>query len=377
MNVLEKEIDKIEIKRVLPFFSKEVIKFIDSLSKRILKDKTLKKFPEIMALGFWLRKSNIEKLKLNYQNELLLPRGVVFHIAPTNVDTIFIYSLILSMLAGNFNILRISDKKNLQLEIILNIFNEELKKIKNIDERVVLIRYGHNDEITGYLSSLCDVRVIWGGDETINHIRKLPIKPTAIELTFADKFSFFAIKKDDIYFSEEFFEKFYRDSFTFSQNACSNIRAICWVDTKKEIKEKFWSEFNKFLEKKKPEIEAKSSIDKFITQTYLSLETDVKNEVLNYCNRVKLNSLNDIKENYHCGYGLFYEIDLKSLNELLLFSSKKHQTLVLYGIDELNLDVIPIGFDRIVSLGKAMEFNNIWDGFDIIKSLSRVVYVDI
>ena len=49
--------------------------------------------------------------------------------------------------------------------------------------------YEHNNQITEFFSKNCDIRVIWGGDNTINQIRSIAIKPTAIELSFADKFS--------------------------------------------------------------------------------------------------------------------------------------------------------------------------------------------
>src|SRR5229473_1854189 len=38
------------------------------------------------------------------------PRGLVFHVPPANVDTIFVYSWALSALAGNRNVVRISPR---------------------------------------------------------------------------------------------------------------------------------------------------------------------------------------------------------------------------------------------------------------------------
>ena len=95
---------------VLPFASKQVINFINTLSQSILKKPEFKDYPELMAMGFWMRKSHIIKIiddNLNQSvQEVRLARGVVFHIAPSNVDSVFIYSWFLSMLAGNVNIIR-------------------------------------------------------------------------------------------------------------------------------------------------------------------------------------------------------------------------------------------------------------------------------
>ena len=41
---------------------------------------------------------------------LRFPRGLVFHVPPANVDTIFVYSWALSALAGNSNVVRISSR---------------------------------------------------------------------------------------------------------------------------------------------------------------------------------------------------------------------------------------------------------------------------
>ena len=36
---------------------------------------------------------------------------------------------------------------------------------------IKIIRYSSKDNVTKDLSSICDARLIWGGDETINEIR--------------------------------------------------------------------------------------------------------------------------------------------------------------------------------------------------------------
>ena len=368
-------------------FSDDVLLFIEAISKRLTKEDSYRQFEELVALGFWLRRSHINSLKKrffkHYVEDIVMPRGVVFHIAPSNVDTIFLYSFVLSLLVGNHNIVRITQKENPQIEPLLSLVVEELKNFPNLYNSTLLIRYGHEDSITQELSKLCDVRVIWGGDATIEHIRKIPIKPTAIELTFADKFSFFAIKLSQVVLDENFYEKLYRDSFTFLQNACSSIRAICFIDTSSAEKKLFWNGFYNFIEMKRPQLEAKTQIDKLIALTSLAIENEtITLSFQPFMSVVKLPNLEAIDEQKHCGGGLFYDIDIKNLEELFSYSTKKDQTLSLAGITEEELHKAfkqspPQGFDRVVSVGKAMEFNAVWDGFDIMSSLSRIVDVDL
>ena len=55
---------------------------------------------------------------------------------------------------------------------------------------IKIIRYSENDDYTSKLSSICDARLIWGGDNSINNIRKFKLKERSLDLAFSDRFSF-------------------------------------------------------------------------------------------------------------------------------------------------------------------------------------------
>ena len=365
----------------LDIFDDAVLAFLQSLSKEFLRQKA---YGEIVALGFWLRDSHIKKLKKRFERKhegaILMPKGVVFHIAPSNVDTIFLYSLILSLLAGNMNILRIGERRNPQLDAILATLLRVLANHPVIAEHIVIIRYAHDDAITAYLSKLCDVRIIWGGDATIEHIRTLAIPPYATELVFADKFSFAVIDPNGCDFDTPFFEKFYRDGYTFLQNACSSVRTICWLNADKEQKEAFWNGFETFVEQKMPPLEAKQTVDKLTALALQSATTRASVTCNKFIHRIALRDLDDIDTQLHCGFGLFYEVDIGHIDTLLRYATRKNQTLAVAGIErEKIIDAIKTtrtrGFDRIVALGEANSFEAVWDGYDILSSLVRIVDV--
>jgi hypothetical protein len=383
-----KNIDEINLEsNPLKPFCDEIIEFVNELSNTILKNPYFKNFPELIALGFWMRKSNIEKLKKYFfsKEKVLIGRGVVFHIAPSNVDTIFAYSFILSLLVGNSNIVRISTKKSLQINLLVDLIISVLEKYEFLKKRMVIVKYSHNDEITEKLSLMADVRVIWGSDETINHIRKIPIKPTAIELIFADKFSFSLInaKKVNEKNIDFLIEKFYNDAFLFSQMACSSIRLVVWYGENDKARKFFWDRLSEFTLKKLPEISPSEIMNKYVSLCSMAIENDVKIEIKNpYISIVEIEKFSDINTNLHCGGGIFYELKIKNFNEIMPFIIKKYQTLAYYGFskDELiNLiyNYLPQGIDRIVPVGKAMEFNHIWDGYDLLNSFCREIYIEI
>ena len=82
-----------------------IIEFIDELSST-LNDKTTRIYPDIMAFAFWCRKSNIYRLKNDYDDpsKTRLGIGLIFHISPSNVPLNFAFSFIFGLLSGNSNI---------------------------------------------------------------------------------------------------------------------------------------------------------------------------------------------------------------------------------------------------------------------------------
>ena len=81
-------------------FTEAVLTFITELSRSILMDRALRDFPELIALAHWFRPSQLQAIKADFEqrrcSKIHRPRGLVFHIAPANVDSIFVYSWLLS-----------------------------------------------------------------------------------------------------------------------------------------------------------------------------------------------------------------------------------------------------------------------------------------
>jgi len=376
-------------------FSDILVLFVDEISKAILKDSIYKQYPELIALAFWMRKSHIKSIEKYFRTQnrdkIIIGRGVVFHLAPSNVDTIFVYSWFISLLVGNSNILRISDKENIQTELLLNIIKKILNKdnYKELQDRVAVIKYGHDDSITEELSMMADMRVIWGGDNTINHIRTIPIKPSATELIFADKFSFAILNATTLLQEkkiEQLIERFYNDAFWFSQMACSSIRLVAWIGDSADIekaKRLFWEYLNRYVSSQHPkEIAPADIVNKLVAECSMAIEsqTTIIQSDNPYINRVEIKSISDVREELHCGTGLFYEIECDTIENLMPYITKKHQTISQYGFDtdelkEMILTTQPMGIDRVVPIGKSLEFSYIWDGNDLLKSFSREVEI--
>ena len=387
------ELDKLPC---LKPFSNEIIEFLNSLSIKFLSLDNSKQLPELTVLGFWLRKSNILNIKKNYndknKNKTQVSRGLVFQIPPSNVNSISIYSWALSLLAGNKNVIRISKIKSRQMHTICMVLENILKDPKwlNISQRNKFFVYEYEDQINEYLSSKCDLRVVWGGDRTVKKIRKFDLMSYATEINFPDKFSISIINinkfsKTDEATKLEIVKNFMNDSYWFDQMACSSPRILIWLHTSEfsqSIKNDFWKKLNFFLQDSEKKLSTIDSINKQVASDRISIELP-DSKVVNYENRLITRvSINEIiiKNEIMPGAGFFYECDISKLEDIIPILNRKLQTISYYGLNIqewrhfiTNNNIK--GIDRIVPIGKALDFEEVWDGNDLISSFLREITI--
>jgi len=367
-------------------YCNEVCKFLGDLSKKLDVKKMNQEFPDIKALSFWCRKANIENLKKKYiSNETRLGLGIIFHITPSNIPTNFMYSLIFGLLTGNSNIVKVPSKKFKQIDFICSKINELLKKkYKSLSKRISIIRYKDNDELTESISLQCNARLIWGGDKTINAIRKIDLNPRALELTFSDRYSISVIDTKSLNKKNKcarLVERFYNDTFVVDQNACSSPQLILWHGKEnKKIQEKFWNLLADLVSKKYLPPET-SIIEKYnqLCENIISLKNINSYKI--YKKLVYVVSLNNLDKDIYKlrgKWGYFYEFNIDNLEELKKTVNTKFQTLSYYGLSKSYLENFfrntnLEGIDRVVPIGQALDINLFWDGYDINKILTRII----
>jgi Acyl-CoA reductase (LuxC) len=376
-------------------FHQDVVAFLKDISKELLTNRTYREYPELAALGYWMRKSHLfdmeQRFKEKINEKIVRPRGVVLHFAPSNVDTIFVYSWALSMLAGNNNVLRVSNKSEEQTQVLISLICSCLQKErhKEVAKRTVILTYEHNSEITEYLSQNCHVRVIWGGDETVKTIRSIPLAPLATELAFPDRFSLCAIKNSAVAnISEEQFDQlihnFFNDSFLFGQMACSSPKLIAWIGdctTTQHVRKKFWKRLERYMSHQLYDFSAALQIQKMATGYYFSMKKETELfEFHPHFSLLQANTLNQEFRERHCGGGFFIEAEFNTLEQLASSLVDKDQTLSYYGFTREELvrfvNTIPNrSIDRIVPIGQALHFGDVWDGFDLLSQFTREIVV--
>jgi hypothetical protein len=373
-------------------FSEHAIAWLDALAHRLAIDPETRNYPGVATFAFYCRKGNLLHLKKRYlkQNSPRLGRGLVFHITPSNMPVTFAYSLVFGILSGNVNVVKVPSKKYPESEIIFNGLNELNKDPENreISARNVLITYPAENPANAYLSSICDVRIIWGGNDTIDAIRKHKLSPHAFDVTFADRYSLCVINADQFInekLPEQVASGFYNDTYLFDQNACSSPHLIVWTgaDENIEIAQRtFWEDVYDRVKARYP-FQPHAAVDKLTAFYYHAAQSGVIKKTDTPDNRLWRMELQELPgdiDKYRSSCGYFLEYKASSLTELSKVFSKKFQTLSYYGFDKDELVQFinqqkPAGIDRIVPIGKTTEFSLTHDGFNLIDTLSREIEI--
>lgn len=373
------------------------IDFSDALSRAILRDPRSRPFPQMVAVGFWLRRAEIHRLAdrfaaLEEAGAIRVPRGLAFHVPPTNVDTVFLYSLIVSFLVGNRNVVRVSPNRSgeqgaLLCELLREVLAEE--RFSAFADELTVISYSHEAEPTELLSRAADVRLLWGGDESIDRLQAVPVRPGTHDLTFGDRFSFAVLRPEAVLEPDQrslhtLAEELYNDAYWFHQLACSSPRLIVWVGSPEDVERArrvLFEELSQVIAAKGYALEPGAAISK-LNFMYGALIDRPVESVYRSGNELAVLGLSDLDEfdRSHPGAGLFFEARADALEDLVGFISRKDQTLTAHGFTGSELAAFARalqgrGIDRIVDFGDALTFSSLWDGYDLLAELTRTVTV--
>lgn len=383
----EEILNKMRMCRCVPPFSEERIKFLNLVSKILFSDKDARQYPDVITFAFWCRKSSLEKLKERFvgnKTEIRLGRGVAFHIAPSNVAVNYAYSFVAGFLAGNANVVRLPSREFPQVMLVNAAIKKALEEMPEMVSNICLIKYKRQKAINDMLSSIADVRIIWGGDTTIQEIRKSELKPRATEVTFADRYSLCVIDAEAYLATENegrMAEAFYNDTYLTDQNACSSPRIILWMGRERECaKERFWSALYEKV-KEKYRYQSIQGINKLTSLCLLAIGQENVRKIETQDNslvRVQVGNLTEDLMKHRDNSGFFLEYDLDQIEEMQPLCSERVQTVAYIGKKEMFYPLIERGvqgIDRIVPVGKTMDFDLIWDGYNLMEHLSRQIQV--
>ena len=170
------------------------------------------------------------------------------------------------------------------------------------------------------------------------------------------------------------------------QNACTSPMLLVWLgeeETVQRAEELFWETAFPWI-KKKYELQAVQAVKKLQAMYRMAAVPGavlVKNKNFsdNRIVRVKVPELFSGLMDYRENSGFFIEYGTTELEDILPVLTERCQTVSFLGnslkeeLAELVKKNCPSGVDRIVPMGKTMDFSLIWDGYDLIREMSREV----
>ena len=364
-----------------------VVDFLGKLARKLLAPAVARRHPELGSLGFFLRPAELHRVvaRMERPDALVFPRGNVFHVPPANVDTIFVYSWALSALAGNHNVVRISERSATAADTILTALNEVLADADPVIARTQrMITYGRDDAVTAALSQWADLRVIWGGDFAVDAIRKHPLRPSARDLTFPDRTSWAALSAAGWRAAEpakrrEAVVGFTNDAYWFDQAACSSPRTVFLVgEDTDDVRAEFLELLLEVVGQRGWAVDAAMAVEKRVN-AYAMAATGAISAMRFPANAVTEMSLTAVPDapRRWIGAGAFPFAQVGSLLDLVPAMNRQDQTFSHFGftsaeLREFGLALGGRGVDRIVPFGSALTFGSLWDGYDLPREFTRL-----
>lgn len=379
-------------------FDAGVTDLCSALSGRLLR---LREHPEAVSLGFWMRPASISALQAEFEravppSHVVGPRGLAVHITPANVDTMFVYSWVLALLMGNASIVRLSSRASTARDDILEAIAATLDEPRFAVHaaRNSFILTDHAEATAAALSLAADVRIVWGGNATVEHFRRYPIPIHGRDVAFPDRHSLALLDANAVLELDDaglrkLAEAFFNDAFWFDQGACSSPRLIVWraasAKARTEVAlERFHEAVVGAIERRGYVAETGIALSKMAFATAMAARVDGVRIVSpsNEVHWVRLPGLGEY-DRENCGGGLFFEIISHDIEaDLLSLVSRRDQTITAFGVDGSGLQHLARalngrGVDRIVPVGEALAFSATWDGLDLLHEFSRRTVVDV
>jgi len=372
-----------------PFFH-GAVEALSEISKALLAAPDVRNVPQLVALGYWLRRSALVRMKQDFFNTVLsgrvmTARGLAFHLAPANVDTLFVYSWALSLLAGNANIVRLPSTMTSASERLLKIILDALNKTDEA-ERHIFCSYDHTSSANREISALSDLRMVWGGDAKVLSVSSDPVRPDGLSIGFPDRKSFAMIctsayANSDIATRDQVAERLYNDMYWFDQLGCGSPRVLFWVGKPANLADDLYTRLTRIATAKGYEVETGIAINKFAYANDAAAAGMVR-AAKRYNNTLTIIETAGHRDASRAvqGGGLLWQKTVETPVEVAAFVDRQTQTVTHFGFEEDNLQslataLIGKGGYRLVPLGEALAFEPTWDGLDFMLHMTRQIVV--
>jgi hypothetical protein len=365
--------------------------FLGTLSDRILSDPACRRQPDVYAFGFWCRPGHVREM-LRESDGSRQGKGIILHIAPSNMPVMYAYSWAAALLAGNGSIVRIPSKTHPETELLCRKIKEvfELPEFREFQQSNCLIRFDRNDRILEGLTDLCQGRMLWGSTAVTEHLSGIRGTGSGhpADLLFPGKYSISLLDAERMSCLsgeelEQYAVRFCADTYPADQNACSSPKLLFWktgtlsAGEADRLRQKWWGLVCRYASEYP--MDAGKMMEKYrnLSLAYLR-ETGLK-PVKRRLRQVWTVEVQELPERLSClegSLGLFFETEVQRTEELFPYLTGEIQTVTVAEIDAEEFwkqirKAGCAGVDRVVPMGEALQFLLYWDRKDLLRLLSE------
>ena len=371
-------------------FAPERIALIGELSARLLADRRIIEQPALAYFAHWTRRGALRDLVARFNatvpaGALAAPRGLALHFPPRNVETILLFSWVMSYLVGNANVVRLPSERGAAVIKAIDLLVAALSEAEGAD---LFIQYPADDWVSQALSRSSDVRVVWGGDGKIRAFESLPLRNGGKSIWFGDRYSYAVIlgqalmgaTADEI---AELARNLAVDIFTFDQMGCSSPHKIYIVghsDTHGRAVATLISAVDCAARRHGTKIPPSHMVLK-LTEAMALAGTERGAVVPKLSGELMSVVFPNIRGTEDRVGGGFIVVEfITDIATLIGRVRPTHQTLTYYGFTKAELTDFAqaatlAGLSRIVPIGKALDFDAVWDGYELFRELTRTVRI--
>ncbi len=373
-----------------PAFAAERLELVASVSAEILRRGVSRASPGVTHFAFWTRRGALKALAESHIGQLpagcvARPRGLVFHLPPQNVETVFLYSWVISYLCGNANLVRLPTSLSADMAGLLQLFQSTM--VSRGETGQIFVAYPAGEAANRALSAACDARVVWGGDAKVAAFAPLPLRAGGKSLWFGDRRSLAMVEAgalgalDDTE-RADLAERLHNDIFVFDQMACSSPVRLFVVGAE-DVAASAVADLLEALAvvaKARGSVPATGHVIRKLVSSMAMAGEGAATAVTRHSNSLTSVVTPQVIDRPPVGGGFLEVVFVREASAIHDSLRENIQTIVHFGFAAERLDAFvrglpPLCVTRLAPVGQALDFDYVWDGYDLIAELTQLLRI--
>jgi len=313
-----------------------------------------------------------------------VPRGLMTQWVSGNVPALGIFPIIYSWITNNSNVSRLSTRAfELTLELLhpLKALALISDAARALSEATLAVTFDHsNHHANQIMSRAADTIIAWGGESAIESISSLPAKRDVKPLFFGPRTSYAVVFESAIDSDSRLgviARRLVADSTVFEQAACASPHTVFVVTRDPKTSEKLAHAIAAQFERERNLASAELIDDELLPEITLYRKRRLLDSkvlaVSGYATVVMPASTSSLPEPV---FGrTLHVVRIESLEDARKFTGPYLQSVSIAGnpkeTETLAEMLVSTGVKRFPTVGKITNFENPWDGEDIISALVR------